>query len=264
MIDLERVSTWPKSIVEILTDSLENLRNYEHERKRIDAAAQKDINLCFSPPQNPFSWARAVVLQRINEVVADDDLLGFHCTRLHPDEITSIKRDGLQPLSSAKLHSRIEERISAADIPARLGKLLLAGHQADDDHRKGMIWFVNSRSVLTDYGGLFRLFRYWGGESLYNSHERDPETGALLQRIGVPCIMVAGLPIRKFQIYSNIGDKIIWSFLGKKRIETNHSPELEGYMREAVLPARIREIISYGERRFESLTRRNSWPDPIA
>ncbi len=264
MIDIEGVSTWPKPMVELLSDSLEMLQNYERTRERIDLAARENVLLRINRPSNPFSRPRATLLERTRELLADDDLLGFHCTRLHLDDIASIKREGLQPLSSAKLRSRIEERIKAGDVPAGLGKRLLVEHQADDDNRKGMVWFVNSRSILTDYGGLFRLFRNWGGESLYNSHERDPETGRLLQSLGVPCIVVALLPIRQFQIFSDIGDKIIWSFLRKHGVATDHSPELEGYMKEPVLPARIREVIAYGEPRFESLTRCNSWPASIA
>jgi hypothetical protein len=264
VIDIEAVSTWPKPMVELLTASLEMLRNYERTRERIDLAAREDVLLRIHRPHNRFRRPRDAVLERTNELLADNDLLGFHCTRLHPDEIASIKRDGLQPLSSAKLQSRIEQRIKARDIPATLGERLLVEHQADDDNRKGMIWFVNSRSVLDDYSGLFRLFRNWGGESLYNSHERDPETGPLLKSLGVPCIVVAAIPIGKFQIFSDIGDKIIWSFLKKHHVEIDHSPELEGYMEEPVPPARIREVITHGDPRFELLTRSNSWPFSIA
>jgi hypothetical protein len=260
VIDIESVTTWPKPIVELLIDSLEMLRNYERTRERIDLSARKDVNLRIYRPSNRFRPPRDALLERTNELLADNNLLGFHCTRLRPDEIASIKRDGLQPLSSAKLRSRIDERIKAGDIPAALGQRLFVEHQADDENRKDMIWFVNSRSVLDDYSGLFHLFRNWGGESLYNSHESDPETGPLLKNLGLPCIVVAALPIRKFQIFSEIGDKIIWSFLRKYGIRTEHSPELEGYMEEPVPPARIIEVVTHGDHRFESLTRSNSWP----
>jgi hypothetical protein len=259
-IDIEGLYTWPKSIVEILTESFEVLRNYERERKRIDVAARLDVRLRNWRPPNPFSQRRDIVLQRIDELIADEDTLGFHWTRLHAEEIISIKREGLQPLSAAKLRFRIEERIKAGDIPAGLGRRLLADHQADDDHRKGMIWFVNSRSCLTDCSGVFRLFRNWGGESLYNSHERDPETGPLLQSVGVPCIVVAVLPISRIRTYHNVAEKFIWSFLGKHGIKTDHSPELEGYLEEPIQPAQVRSIIDYEDQRFEALTRCKSWP----
>ena len=87
--------------------------------------------MCFSGfhrPHNRFRRPRDAVLEKTNELLADNDLLGFHCTRLHPDEIASIKRDGLQPLSSAKLQSRIQQRIKARDIPAALGERLLVEH----------------------------------------------------------------------------------------------------------------------------------------
>jgi hypothetical protein len=123
-----------------------------------------------------------------------------------------------------------------------------------------MIWFVNSRLLLSDYLGVFRLFRSWGGESLYRSHERHPKTGPLLRRIGVPCIVVAALPIQKFQCYGKISYRILWSFLKKNGVDTDQSGDLEGHMKEPVSPTRIKEIIAYGDRRFEALTRCNSWP----
>ncbi len=51
------------------------------------------------------------------------------------------------------------------------------------------------RSVLRSEGAVGRLFRSWGGEALYNSHEDDLETGPLLRRIGTPCIWIVVLPI---------------------------------------------------------------------
>lgn len=212
MIDIEAVSTWPKPIVELLTDSLEMLRNYERTRERIDLAARKDVNLRIYRPHNPFSRQRTAVLERTNELLAANDLLGFHCTRLHPDEIASIKRDGLQPLSSAKLRSRIEQRIKAGDIPAALGERLLVKHQADDDNRKGMIWFVNSRSILDDYGGLFRLFRNWGGESLYNSMNAILRLALCLKVLARPALWSRSCRSRSFGFSAILATRLFVRF----------------------------------------------------
>jgi len=75
---------------------------------------------------------------------------------------------------------------------------------------------------------------------------------------------MARLPIRKFRIFSQISEKILWSFLCKNGIEADNSAELEGFMEEIVAPCRIETIIAYGEQRFELLTNSNSWPFAIA
>jgi len=140
MIDIEEIATWPKSILNMLIDELEVLRNFELVREKIDAAARNNPILRYRRPANPFHYRRASILQRIEELVADDDLLGFHCTRLHSDDIASIKQYGLHPLSSTMLRSRVQQRINAGDIPTDLSQRLLSDHQADDDNRKGTVW----------------------------------------------------------------------------------------------------------------------------
>src|SRR5690606_19025663 len=57
------------------------------------------------------------------------------------------------------------------------------------------LWFCFYEPSLAGERGIGRLFRSWGGEALYNSHEKDPTTGGALRRIGVPCIIKAIVPI---------------------------------------------------------------------
>jgi hypothetical protein len=158
-IDLECISTWPKEIKDLLQAKLVSLRNYyERIRAHIDRHAEQNVRLQVNRPANPFDAERAVILARIERLLADEYLLGFHCTRLHLDELTRVRNEGLQPLSFEQLRARIEKRVEAGDIPPAVASRLLAENEANDDYRRGMIWFVNSRALLTDEAGCIAFF----------------------------------------------------------------------------------------------------------
>lgn len=146
-----------------------------------------------APPVNQHERERTAVLGRVETILAGKNLLGFHCTRLHADETRTILSEGLVPLSPELVAARVKDRVISGDITEEIAAKLLSQHQAADENRQGMIWFVFSKSVLADESGVWRLFRFWGGEALYGGHQEDPVSGPVLRRIGSPSIFVSSV-----------------------------------------------------------------------
>jgi hypothetical protein len=48
-------------------------------------------------------------------------------------------------------------------------------NQSDEKYRKNMIWFCFFLPKIAGEHGIMRFFRSWGGEALYNSHEKDDD-----------------------------------------------------------------------------------------
>lgn len=127
-----------------------------------------------------------------------------------------------------------------------------------------MTHFVNCRSVLSYESDVGRLFRSWGGEALYNSHENCDDTGPVLRGIGKPAIIVTAIPILKLRTsFDNIGERFLWKFLSDRKIRIDQAAAIETRTGEAV-PARcILEIIKYSDRHFERLTGCSNWSESV-
>ena len=122
------------------------MRRYETERRRIDRLCERDLEARWQQPTNPHGTGRGDVLAKASDLIAGAAIIGYHCTRLHGDEIDSIRRDGLLPLSAALAEERVRRRVAAGDLSVEVADLILSKSRADDRHlperRTGMIWFV--------------------------------------------------------------------------------------------------------------------------
>jgi hypothetical protein len=58
------------------------------------------------------------------------------------------------PLAADLLVSRVRARVEAGDISDVIGARLLIEHDAHHSHRKGMIWFIFTRSLLAEEIGV--------------------------------------------------------------------------------------------------------------
>ena len=81
VIDYERQSTWPHELTELFDSS---------------------ANVLADPGE------RDQIVEKANEVLAGENLLGFHCARLADDELSDIQTSGLRPLNSDFLQERIK------------------------------------------------------------------------------------------------------------------------------------------------------------
>jgi hypothetical protein len=122
-----------------------------------------------------------------------------------------------------------------------------------------MLWFCFFEPFLAGEHGIGRLFRSWGGEALYNSHESDPITGPVLRKLGVPCVIKANVPITNLK-ESKFPDgalaRMALSKLGHRlKIPTEH----EGYSTQCLSAAQILDIFEYPSQGFVELTKCNEW-----
>jgi hypothetical protein len=98
-------------------------------------------------------------------------------------------------------------------IPDRIANRLIKENQSHDINRTGRIWFIFTTSLLKDEFGVRDLFRFWGGEALYNLHDRDPEIGPILASIGEPTIVEACVPIVDMGPSAFPGEPLVQNYL---------------------------------------------------
>lgn len=264
VVEFEDLDTWPPELLALFEREFPSLEAYERRRAEVDALCRDDVMARMSPPPNAHKQRRDEVIRQADTTIAGNKLLGFHCTRLRTFELEQVMSCGLRLLDTALLQDRIGRAVAEGELTPDLAKLLLDSHQAEDIGRPGMIHFVNCRSFLKDEDDVGRLFRSWGGEALYNSHEGRQDTGPVLRRIGEPAIVVAAIPISKLRTAAGtIGERFVWKFLADREVPIDQAPDIETLATEPVPAAMILDIIRFADRRFEKLTRSSKWREPV-
>jgi hypothetical protein len=263
-IDIERIESWPSDIRLAFEDNFEVLQRYEAERVRLFELRERDWFASQREGENRHASARQSIIEEVEALAGPLDISSFHCTRLCADEIENIRRDGMLPSSPQFLTERINARMAAGDLSEAIAERLRAKNMATDENRRGMIWFVSGASILReDESGLYRLFRYWGGEALYGLYERDEEVASILQQLGQPCIVAASLPIANYQPFF-LGRALYAAFMKSRGIRADRSTGAEGNIKMPVLAERILSIVTFADPEFEKLTGCSSWHMKVA
>jgi hypothetical protein len=263
-IDADCESTWPEALLQGLTADQDALAAFQNERERIDRLAEDDPTLRWCRPSNPHqtAWDSALALARRTTV--SSNLLGRHATRLMEHEVEQIKQSGLELLSVELLQRRLAAAQNVGALTAQQVTRLRGRHQAGDDNRSGMTAFCFTRAQFKDQTAIERLFRSWGGEALYNSHEDDKETGPLLRSLGSPCIVVAALRVADVNTYRDIGERLMNVWCARRGIITELGPEFNGRVRTRTPAENIIKIIRFDDQEFLALTRHDRWPEPLS
>jgi hypothetical protein len=179
--NLQRPSSWPKEVQSFLRTNAPFYREWFRKRKIGELTHWQSVAL---------AERHDALHTELQKILQPHCLTGYHCTRLTEVEIEEVRAKGLLPSSPAML----TQRIRRLPIPTSIQDRLCSENQAADGNRKGMIWFCLFPPILDDFG-VKRFFQSWGGEALYNSHERDPETGPVLRQIGIPCVVEIKVPV---------------------------------------------------------------------
>jgi len=249
-------STWPAEVVRYLDTHRELFRTWEAQR-RGDA--------------EPFRNEQALRLARQYDVAVDGlrstllpfTLCGYHCTRLTEAEIARILAQGMRPPDQDFLCERIDQLRVAGVIDEDVASRLKEHNQAHEGNRAGMIWFCFFPPRISGQDGIERFFRSWGGEALYNSHERDPLTGRILTVIGIPCLVEVDVPIASFPRYTFLDERFYRQFLINRGFGTSEPCEHEDRATCSIPPENVRRIIRFPDPEFVVLTDCNGWIPPL-
>jgi hypothetical protein len=262
---LDDVGTWPARLMATFDAHEALLRAYHTEEQRtLDDDAWRPPNLPdYVPmalrPSNPFFAERQQFLGSLrSEYFAELALRGFHCTRLTDDEVERIRAEGMTPPSLESLQRRISALASGGLISTRAAQRMARENDASDPTRAGRIWFVFTAAPLRCQTGVESLFRYWGGESLYRRHDRDPETGPIVTSVGVARIVEAIVPLADIGPTAFPDKQFVQQFLAARGVAVLD----RDYVDRVVVPIpaeRIRRVVSRSDDAFASLTGCANW-----
>jgi hypothetical protein len=244
-IDLETPDGWPDDLRAYLDQRYDFFLDWETKLSKV-TVTEYDSSI----------YGLEAVLRRCA-------LVGWHCTRLTKDEIASIWSGGMQLPDVAMLHQRVDALVDAGGLLGGLANRLKGEHQADDPFRAGMVWFCFYPPRHAGEHSIERFFRHWGGEALYNTHEDDPETGAAIGTIGLPCIVEALVPIASLGHLDFLPMKVARRYLISRGYRTVEPVNHDGAITCPLPAANIRQVVLFPSPEFIKLTDCDGWSQLI-
>jgi hypothetical protein len=246
-IIIDQVTTWPESIYNLIDSSKNELSKYISEKKRIE-----NIRNRASRPRNEYEDKWISVFNLINSYLDQSKIVGFHCSRLMNDEMEDILTNGLTPLNRDFANKRIKRVYEKGLIPINLMNRLLNKEELSEENRVGSIYFTHNTSTLRNEMGLYLLFKLWGGEAIYSGFEENK----YLQKIGIPCIIVASIEYQ-YLIEFNLCERMIGIYLGDSYY---YSHDFDSWINTKV---NVLAIIKRNNKLFNFLTKIDEWDEKI-
>lgn len=221
------------------------------------------------------TWPRGLVaeLERLRQAGAPEDgvreavktamtgaeVIGYHATRLAPDEVEVIEAEGMLPAGPGLVAARLDRQVAARRLSRSLADLLSEKSCAADGNRENRICLCLSQEPLSKETGLWRPFTYWGGEMLFGPYgDAVPHE---LREIGTACIVELQVPLSRLRNADDFMASLFDGFLSR-RTGTSDAAR-EDYVIGPIAASGVRRIIQRSDPEFEELTGCHSWDDPI-
>jgi len=249
------IETWPVKFIEIINENEQDLREYLKFEYKIDRLAQEDVQLRINRPLNKHSILWENINSLLKAIIDEYNIVSFHCSRLTCFEKEQILKNGLQPLNKVLLEDRIKRLYSDNKLSDRTYKKLISENVSDEYNRKGKIFFFHCLKTLQDEGGLRRLFRHWGGESLYYYHENDFYISKELRNIGQPSIIISSISFKEIDRYGDLVQRMIHLLLKDDSYFCEFF-DVDSNIDHIIQPDLI---IDYFDQDFNRFTNYNSW-----
>ena len=242
LIDLENPENWPSP-----------LKRFLHEYHQLFLGWETDGGAHVSPQEYD---AAVRALEGILRCYA---IRGWHCTRLTEDEIAAIERNGMSLPSAEMLVRRIDAVAASGVFTPEIAELLKAKNQAHEFNRAGKVWFCFFPPSRADEGGIGDFFRYWGGEALYNSHDRNRDAAPIIGKVGTPCIVEADVPIALLPSAAGLAFKVVRRFLISRGFKTGEPVDHEDRVTQPLPALVIKRVIRFPSPEFAELSGCESW-----
>lgn len=251
-IILDQINSWPKTVLELIENHEQSLKGYLQEEKRIEKIGRTDLKIRYNRPQNPFGVEWVEVADKVDEILQEYKIVGFHCTKLMDYEIKDVIKNGLIPLDKDFANTRINILFDKGFISKELRNKIISKAELSEKIRAGRIFVFHCLSTLKDEWGLNKLFGFWGGESIYQYLKNSTE----LRQIGIPCIVVTSIKISELDIYPSLSRRMLCIYF-----DDNLHPHDTDSVIEKKLD--VLKVIQRDNMLFSKLTNIESWSDEI-
>lgn len=263
---LSKITSWPETVIELFDEHCTCVQRYfayeqKQTRDRIPGNSLDLPVLCRNPDYEDFHSTLAGCLCRLKEHF----VTGWHCARLTLYEIQEIENSGMQLPNGDVLRRRINRLLQEGEITPDVARELNESNQADDGNRRDRIWFLFYEPKIAGQQGISRFFNSWGGEALYNSHERQPDTGRALRRIGIPCVIEVNVRVDTLGYKDWIPEKMARHYIREfHNFDSEESVKHEDFTTASIPVRNVLRCVCQHDDDFEVLTGSENWMPPLA
>jgi hypothetical protein len=254
-IVLDSIETWPKELQKFLNSLESEIRKYREVELNIDKEAKLNVLLRVNRRRNDYDEYWKYAVSEVKNFIKNKMIVGFHCSRLTEGEIFDVEKNGLRPLSFQFAVNRINTLLEHKFISPNVAKRLLGNNKCKEENRNENVCFFHCLSTLKDESGLHRLFRAWGGEAIYSSHEFNSDIFHELTLVGTPSIVVASLYPDEVGLFNDIEQRIIDVWIDRI-IDEDCRHDCDTIVRRQV---KVLQIIKKEDAAFEELTNYSNW-----
>lgn len=267
VVEIEDYDSWPYDFRQKILRYKDLFLSYHRERKRIDALCEDDVIMRCRPPANVYEEDYKQLVADLDDILSTHSIIGYHCTRLTPFEITSIKDNGLRALRSSLIQERINQAFKdkwlTQDEYDRLLMSPIIRYNLDNKngHRTGKIWLCPNRSTLRDFGAVHRLFRSWGGEAIFKG-QADSMIMDTLCKTGLPCIVKCNLPFPDINsLHFSHAERFVSKFVSTSIEYPHPSPAFDMSIGRDLKTDEVLDIIVISNPAFAKLTEYETWTE---
>lgn len=265
MIEIEDYNSWPHDFRQTVSQNEHLILSYHWERNRIDALCEDDVILRCCPPDNVYEAGYKQLVADLDGLLSTHSIIGYHCTRLTPFEITSVKGLGLRTLCPSRIQERINQAFNDKWLTQGEYDRLQTSPTIQDNlenrngHRTGKIWLCPNRSTLRDNGAVHRFFRSWGGEAIFKG-QADPMIMDALSKIGLPCIVKCNVPFPDINpFHTSHAERFVSKFVSRSIEYPHPSPAFDMSIGRDLKADEVLNIIDISNPAFAKLTEYETW-----
>src|SRR5574344_22083 len=251
VVILNDFKTWPQNLVAQLNILRPTIGNYIQFERALDKKAETNVLFRLNRPYNPHQniWQRAIEITE--NLLKGSMILGFHATRLLPEEISEILKNGLEPLSENLIKRRLLLIHEMGLISEEIRQELLLHSQAKTPGRAGNVFMFHSMETCKDSSGLGRLLGRYGGESLYWYYDKDESKKSILRSIGRPAIVLGVIPFEKLNSQYSVSSRMLKYFWRRREFS-----DFDSFTNASV---QVLGVLDSSNAEFEKLTKYSQW-----
>lgn len=251
---LDKMDTWPVELSYYLQVNKEILRNYFTRKIEIERLQVENPIYRYNIIENLYKNKYEEMIEKIDLILNEYNILGFHCSNLIDYEQKDILKNGLSPLSKKVIDKKLEVALKQGFLSSDLYLYLKTNNLAEVSGRTNFVFCFYTLNKLKEDHGLDKILTIWGGESIHWNEDSE-ETIRKLSWIGEPSIVVVKIQYKDVCHFHNLSEKIIDKYFSI--IDNNHYfTDIDDYFDYKL---DVVEIISYRDERFEKLTNFSKW-----
>ena len=267
VVEIEDYDSWPHDFRQTVSQKEHLILSFHRERKRINALCEDDVILRCCPPTNVYEADYKQLVADLDGILSTRSIIGYHCTRLTPFEITSIKDVGLRALCPSRIQERINQAFKDKWLTQgeydhlQMSPTIQDNLENKNGHRTGKIWLCPNRSTLRDSGAVHRLFRSWGGEAIFKG-QADPMIMDALSKIGLPCIVKCNVSFPDINsFHASHAERFVSKFVSRSIKYPHPSPAFDMSIGRDLKTDEVLDIIDISNPAFAKLTEYETWTE---